>query len=474
MEKLKKDDENSMCKPGEEEDFECKKIFKENELERYLKIKDKEEGKEKEKEEEKDIYRNEANVPQDNISKLIGQITERNEYGLGINIYRLVNHELVPVEGSSFFSKSKEQTGEKMKNTDIFDLLPSYSQDCGVKNSSQEETTRSKSILKTRKKLLVLLSSQIVPKAIQILQWAFNIILLAFLGMCIGEYAHTISKLSNASDLLNLMYESNIRSEAIVMSSISTLFMMLVNKGDLSGNYFWTGNVNDFCTAEKQQIHNQLTRLYNAQEDINLAIVEYSSEHSTFENSVETVMLYIIPNSTGYIIGQKIITDGVLQFCSSLFTIMNLPLTSFSRSNQDINIITQNIYGDFFMSLLKSTSLYHDDIQQSCTELNSVLLGLSIACGCLLIIGIVFLFPVVNAINKKKRKLLSFLLHIPPTTIGWLEKRCSSFLDITQENKEEDDHAGIEDEFSFSGAEQIEDSLSEFYGSITKITLILT
>ena len=397
---------------------------------------------------------------QKSLEKL--QNAKRIDYSKDVITLRLIKGDFVLVENQSAFMASKQLNWSILGSSSKLDnLLDGAAGDdyTGVASRDTFGVGVSIASIKNRKDLWKILNLQLVPFSIKLLRHTFNVILLLLLTFCISEYAHTSDQANTISDLEEMIYYSHLRTESIINSSIHILLIMLGMKSQYPKltSYLWSGNIDTFINIENEKIRTELSRLNNAQEIINLAQVSTSNAHFNNDNLVTMVfpvalqqldrfgnMIYRTKNLT--------LTDAVLQMGSTIYTINNrnmsdLPSTAFSPDvDPDTWTFFHNLYGPLIVSLSKSTVYYLDDTEKAINKLNSVLLGLSLAAGSLLIIALCILYPVVAAINQRKERILNILLDIPPKTVNWLTKRCEMFIDKMQSEKNVADIAQVDDD----------------------------
>lgn len=87
-----------------------------------------------------------------------------------------------------------------------------------------------------------------------------------------------------------------------------------------------------------------------------------------------------------------------------------------------------------------------------------VLTAITATCGCLLLVDIAILFPVVAQTHHTRLGLLSCFLCLPVPVIASLGKKCEDFMATLQDSRDDNDVSPFEDRMSTGELERLEQS----------------
>lgn len=157
---------------------------------------------------------------------------------------------------------------------------------------------------------------------------------------------------------------------------------------------------------------------------------------------------------------------------SSIFTVSNLNLTSFSdQTNEDVFFLMYNAFNDFYQALLTASNLFVTELSDRSSqnlEITLILFVLSIAS---LLIVVLILFPVVRSVNRQKDKVLSLFCEIGDSSVRLLSLRCEKFinkLQTTEENANDNDMDSNEELDQLMAQKTgLEDADEEYSGMIS-------
>eukprot|EP01022_Parablepharisma_sp_SALTPOND_P021483 TRINITY_DN4258_c0_g1_i1.p1 TRINITY_DN4258_c0_g1~~TRINITY_DN4258_c0_g1_i1.p1 ORF type:complete len:708 (-),score=54.37 TRINITY_DN4258_c0_g1_i1:764-2887(-) len=377
-----------------------------------------------------------------NLKGLREEIAKRKNYGEAVVTYRLQGTEIVMVEDKSSFQKTKEVNWKELEKQDILNIFSVNSVEENDEVAARGDANAidsSKSILSSRRNLSKLLSTKLIPSSIRALQWVFNLVMLVFLALCIASYVSNLYSAAKTTEMLELMEYSHIRYHSIVKAGLSIQFLLLASKKrqPILTHYFRTGSITEYLSMEQSRIQEEIDRLYDSQERLNLANGRYSDDHLEYLNSRSASLVYSVPNTKIYDLANVTITEKILQLASTLFTIRNAPLSVFAESFQETDMVLESIRAGFDVEMSKDFDLYMIDIVESEENLGGIFMGMTITCAVALIIATVVLFPIVSSIHNTRERTLSFFLNIPVPIVNLLTKKCEMFLDSIETNKGE-------------------------------------
>jgi len=157
---------------------------------------------------------------------------------------------------------------------------------------------------------------------------------------------------------------------------------------------------------------------------------------------------------------------------SSIFTVANLNLTSFSeQTNEDVFFLMYNAFNDFYQALLTASNLYVAELSDRSSqnlEITLILFILSIAA---LLVVVLILFPVVRSVNRQKDKVLSLFCEIGDSNVRLLSLRCEKFinkLQTTEENANDNDMDSNEELDQLMAQKTgLEDADDEYLGMVS-------
>jgi len=166
------------------------------------------------------------------------------------------------------------------------------------------------------------------------------------------------------------------------------------------------------------------------------------------------------------------LTEAILQMQSSIFTVANLNLTSFSeQTNEDVFFLMYNAFNDFYQALLTASNLYVAELSDRSSqnlEITLILFILSIAA---LLVVVLILFPVVRSVNRQKDKVLSLFCEIGDSNVRLLSLRCEKFinkLQTTEENANDNDMDSNEELDQLMAQKTgLEDADDEYLGMVS-------
>ena len=95
------------------------------------------------------------------------------------------------------------------------------------------------------------------------------------------------------------------------------------------------------------------------------------------------------------------LTESILQIQSSIFTVSNLNLASFSEQlNEDVFFLMYNGFSDFLMALIQSRDYYVQELKDRSDAKLEIALILFILSIIALVTVFVILIPVVISVNR--------------------------------------------------------------------------
>ena len=170
-----------------------------------------------------------------------------------------------------------------------------------------------------------------------------------------------------------------------------------------------------------------------------------SKNHEALLNS-KTVTLYFKQDATSTKALNFSLTESILQISSTIFTISNLPIDSFSEVNEDVFFLMYNVMNDFYVSLEQSAQYYVLELfdrSETRKELGLILYLLALA---VIVICLLILIPVVQNVNSQKDKVLRLFCEIDNGVITMLAVKCEKFItSLNIEEGNDDDMQSHED-----------------------------
>jgi hypothetical protein len=88
-----------------------------------------------------------------------------------------------------------------------------------------------------------------------------------------------------------------------------------------------------------------------------------SDEHDQLLNN-KTVMLYFKENQFGMRGIQFSLTESILQLSSTIFTLSNMALSSFSETNEDVFFLMYNSFNEFLIGIRASSQFYLKEMNE--------------------------------------------------------------------------------------------------------------
>jgi len=428
-----------------------KRLLTENELMLLLKSQ-KDEEKNAQKLESELIMKNvgedaksEQSVQDDEdigLKKLKEEIYNRPNYGKEIVTYRIENGDIIPVDGGSAFAKTKEIDWKDLeKHKELLEIFVLDNSAEGSKGAGRNDTgADAKTILSSRKSLSKILNIRITPFSIKVLQWTFGIVILSFIILSIMMYTLQSIYENNTIDLIGLMRDSFIRYNSVVKSAISTQLLLLACKkyDPKLTNYFRSNNLQDYVKMEQNRIKMEETILYKAQENLMLENVMHTPAHEKFISSGSNNLVYSISKEIdGFVKENVTLDEKSLTFGSELFTVRNFDISEFSEKSQDTDIIIESVRAGLDNEISKEINLYNEDIHLSEENNMRILNIVTWCCVGLICICLIVLVPIVRSVYKSRKKLLSYFLNIPLPIISALSKKCETFMETLQSDKDD-------------------------------------
>ncbi len=399
-----------------------------------------------------------ADEPEDAIQYLQEEIAARPDYGQGVTTYRLIDGELIKAEDQSTFIKTRQLNWKILKIDDVAEIFPS---DTGVDEGRDQSQAAvgidSKIVFSSRKKMAELLRIKFTPCSIRVLQWAFNLILLSTMG-----------------DMTNLIMRTMLvahgRYKSIVRSALSTQILFLANNPQATRltNFFRSSNRTTFSLNEQARISTEVAKVYEGQRLVDLTNIRLTAAHAAYKKNSYASLTYVIPNTTIFKQVKLRYRNKILMIGSALFTIMNQDLKSYRNKTQEADTVLENVHSYFSTETSELMGLYVGDVYSAEDFLQTFLTATTITCGCLLLVGIAVLFPVVSQIHQSQLRLLTFFLCIPATVVGSLGKKCEDFLTVLQDSHDDNDTSPFEDKMSAGELEMLDGS----YTGTTPLAII--
>ena len=94
------------------------------------------------------------------------------------------------------------------------------------------------------------------------------------------------------------------------------------------------------------------------------------------------------------------LTEAILQLSSTIFTVSNLNLESFSESNEDVFFLMYNIFNDFHIANRESGEYYGIEMNDRAAQKHEITLILFLISIAALVLFFIVLFPVVASVNS--------------------------------------------------------------------------
>ena len=137
--------------------------------------------------------------------------------------------------------------------------------------------------------------------------------------------------------------------------------------------------------------------------------------------------------------------EAILEISSAIFGIYNAENATFNIKNKDIEFLFYNGFGNLYLNIEKSTTLYNTDLEDTSTKVSKIIIGLLVGASGLLFLSLGILIPIINYVSKSKEEALGFFLEIPMRNLRILYHRCELFYNRISDERGEGEGGSMED-----------------------------
>ena len=355
------------------------------------------------------------------ITQMQQALLKRKKIGEGIKVRQLVNGEEKDVEDKCRLLEKQQEDdddiGENAKRKDAKDK-----KDDVFQNS-----------LKSKKAFNSILYEKSVPSSITKLRNTGYIIVFVLIALASIEFGLITSEYGDISSNINMIRDSHLQIE--IQMKIVYYIQKIVLLMRTTNPMLISSTMNEDILSAKKIIQNSLNEYYSAQNDITLSTISLSSAHSSLFTD-NCVTLYY-KDTNGIFDNTKLytLTEAIQQISSETFTVQSFTNNSnYAVGNDDVDFILYNAFADLYQKMKLSADYYVQELKSRGNDKLVIVYILYAITLFVLLLSILFLFPVVASVSTTRLNVLCLFFDIPQNSVRTLEKKCEKF--IAQANNE--------------------------------------